>query len=480
MSSYWTPSSPTRESDYYRPNVTLNLDRPPRPGPRQPDCWRPDRSISSSPIKREELSLSPNPDLKHKVKQPKLPNPNKQPLGQRQEEIIKNPEVTNEVKAQKLRQPKLTNSIHQPFNDRKDRLSVNNSDRLNPDLDQKLFDQSQQENLKTENKVKKPKIKPPKLPNANLQPLGKRQMGVINSIMRVEEQNVQTKVNRDRQLVTIQAKSSITTSRIKLEESDEMLSTTRTPEHSPSDVNIHPERLRHILSGATTNSSATDSSRTSLLSIPADSKANISPNSPPEPSPRLRQKLDFGNRVDQCLLKMDKWADAWLSNAFSTEDPNPDTDNAWNSFEYCLSMPDLLEEGEIIEYEEVPRQALPTEGISNTNSHVHPERLALVPGAKRKRDEVDSEQEIGIDNDRDPWLEDIGRRMESVAPEERLWSSSEGSSAPRTLTDNSSWTDIRETKSAELESSSSPEKRIKVAHIPSAATLREEARRMLR
>lgn len=63
-----------------------------------------------------------------------------------------------------------------------------------------------------------------------------------------------------------------------------------------------------------------------------------------QPSPqRKRDPLDFGNRIEQALLKMDKWADAWLSGAM------PQTDLAWDSFEFCLCMPDVLEDGEIKE-----------------------------------------------------------------------------------------------------------------------------------
>ena len=47
--------------------------------------------------------------------------------------------------------------------------------------------------------------------------------------------------------------------------------------------------------------------------------------------------------IEQTLLKIDKWADAWLTGAI------PHTDQAWNSFEFCLCLPDVLEEGEVKE-----------------------------------------------------------------------------------------------------------------------------------
>lgn len=52
--------------------------------------------------------------------------------------------------------------------------------------------------------------------------------------------------------------------------------------------------------------------------------------------------LDFGNRVEQALLKMDKWASAWLAGDFG------DTDVAWESSEFCLAMPDIIQEPEVV------------------------------------------------------------------------------------------------------------------------------------
>lgn len=60
----------------------------------------------------------------------------------------------------------------------------------------------------------------------------------------------------------------------------------------------------------------------------------------PHPLQTERKPLDFGNRIEQALLKIDKWADSWLAGAM------PPTDLAWASFEFCLSMPDVLAEGE--------------------------------------------------------------------------------------------------------------------------------------
>jgi len=64
------------------------------------------------------------------------------------------------------------------------------------------------------------------------------------------------------------------------------------------------------------------------------------------PQPRLKPKsatVDFGNRIEQAMLKIEKWADSWLSGAM------PQTDLAWDSFEFCLCMPDILEEGQVME-----------------------------------------------------------------------------------------------------------------------------------
>jgi len=73
--------------------------------------------------------------------------------------------------------------------------------------------------------------------------------------------------------------------------------------------------------------------------ISQDVEMRDAPPLPPQPK---REPPDFGNRIEQALLKIDKWADAWLSGAM------PQTDLAWDSFEFCLCMPDILEDGEIM------------------------------------------------------------------------------------------------------------------------------------
>lgn len=57
---------------------------------------------------------------------------------------------------------------------------------------------------------------------------------------------------------------------------------------------------------------------------------------------RKAEHIDFGDRVEQALLKIENWADNWLSGTFN--DSNQDL--AWNSFESCLRMSDVLDQPE--------------------------------------------------------------------------------------------------------------------------------------
>lgn len=73
--------------------------------------------------------------------------------------------------------------------------------------------------------------------------------------------------------------------------------------------------------------------------------------SPPAKRP-CNDVLDFGDRIDQALLKMDKWADWWLSGEiFNGMDPKLDEkekqDLAWDSFPFCLEMSDVVENNHV-------------------------------------------------------------------------------------------------------------------------------------
>lgn len=498
MSSYWTPFGPTQESDYYRPNVTLKLDRPPRPGPRQPDCWRPGQKTSALiNIKQEDFNPDSNKDIKkQKQKQPKGPNPNYEPLGRRRGETTEDLEISIEPKKQKVKQPRVPNPNKVPLGRCREESSeaVDNSSRLTYEADYELLNRGQEDcsnGLETDRKAKKQKVNLLKLPNPKIQPLGKCQMGVINSIMRVEGQKRKTtnvdKIRTD-ELTLPQVESVTTELDVELDEVDSTYRTTKPqPSHHLSEISDQSERA---------------SNRPSLLAnpLPTDrtwSRTNISSNLPIMPDsimppsiqpqdrkstssyhqPTQRQKLDFGNRVDQCLLKMDKWADAWLSNAFENEAPNSNPDNAWSSFEYCLSMPDVLEEGEIIEYEEIPRRELPFE-VSLGQSQVI--------GVKRKRIAERSTEDntlIETRNKSRSCVEERGMILNLppmiARPEKRVQRTETDGRLSRIEVDDtdSAWTKTRERRSVESSLSSSPGGNdTKIAHIPSAAELREGAR----
>lgn len=75
-----------------------------------------------------------------------------------------------------------------------------------------------------------------------------------------------------------------------------------------------------------------------------NNNTSILPSISQQPSAQLEPKRPFfyfGNRIEQALFKIDKWADSWLSGAM------PQTDLAWESFEFCLRMPDVLEQWRI-------------------------------------------------------------------------------------------------------------------------------------
>ncbi|KAK5095269.1 hypothetical protein LTS08_008168 [Lithohypha guttulata] len=59
---------------------------------------------------------------------------------------------------------------------------------------------------------------------------------------------------------------------------------------------------------------------------------------------RPQDELDFGDRIDQALLKIDKWAENWLSGKYK-DHSQEEQDLAWQSFEFCLRMPDILDAG---------------------------------------------------------------------------------------------------------------------------------------
>lgn len=362
MSSYWTPFSPSRESDYYRPNVTLNLDRPPRPGPRQPDCWRPAQMTFSSQIhiKEEDFSQSPELDNEKQTGRPYRDlNPCKRVTDLTYIESANDPETQNAGKKRKVKVPKPPNPNKEPPARLRGGFSGSfyNGAKFQPETDQfplGLDHNNSVASLNIDTKGKGEKVKAPRLGNPNLEQLGKRQMGVINSIMKVEEQKVDTtkpKDVRDNQL-TIAETDPLTIERhIRSEEANEdRLSSIPTTDYSPPSPPENHERppCRRLPYPRDIPLATTQWSRTMIsadLTNPVSTFHSPPANDllPQNGNPGRRQKLDFGNRIDQCLLKMDKWADAWLSNALIDEDPTPDTDNAWNSFEYCLGMPDVLE-----------------------------------------------------------------------------------------------------------------------------------------
>lgn len=87
---------------------------------------------------------------------------------------------------------------------------------------------------------------------------------------------------------------------------------------------------------------AIDSNRSSSLS-PTPSLTSASSLNSPSDSSTIAGKpkqMVFANRVDQALLKIEKWADSWLSGTFN--DSNQDL--AWESFEFCLEMIDVLDD----------------------------------------------------------------------------------------------------------------------------------------
>ncbi|KAK5071694.1 hypothetical protein LTR51_006175 [Lithohypha guttulata] len=57
---------------------------------------------------------------------------------------------------------------------------------------------------------------------------------------------------------------------------------------------------------------------------------------------RPQDEPDFGDRIDQALLKIDRWAENWLSGKYK-DHSQEEQDLAWQSFEFCLRMPDILD-----------------------------------------------------------------------------------------------------------------------------------------
>ncbi|KAJ9661632.1 hypothetical protein H2198_001808 [Neophaeococcomyces mojaviensis] len=62
-----------------------------------------------------------------------------------------------------------------------------------------------------------------------------------------------------------------------------------------------------------------------------------------KPNPLECYNLNFGNRIEQAILKIDKWASDWLAGNFGN------TDVAWESFEYRLAMSDIIKDCEVFE-----------------------------------------------------------------------------------------------------------------------------------
>lgn len=416
MASSWQPSCSTRLSDHYRPKPPLDLGRPPRPGPRQPDCWRPGQ---------------------------RLPSPSR-----------------TKQKEQKEAKTGGASESSKQLTDKKNSTSS------------------------TRNR----KATPSELSGSNRVPLGKRQMGMVNSIIRSEEQSVEAaKINENRgdqikalTIVPEEASEETDSETIKTSAINpfttevprpclslqSLFSTTQDSEWPRTKIAAIPSSIPQntvsTIPSLATSSEHTTSTATSHFTETSTTASSSSPS-----PPTRRQKLNFGNRVDQCLLKMDKWADAWLSSALITEDPNPNPDNAWQSFEHCLSMPDILEDGEVVEYEEVPRCGLPAT------------EMRLV-GLKRIWDGEGLERMV-VKNE-----PDLGRGREGIVSTEPTLPSIVPTKRSRdsttffdSSTNDSIRTEFRETKDAEFRSSSPDCKRAKVFHIPSAATLREEARRKI-
>ncbi|MBA7492589.1 hypothetical protein ES702_03139 [subsurface metagenome] len=133
-------------------------------------------------------------------------------------------------------------------------------------------------------------------------------------------------------------------------------------------------------------------------------------------------------------------------------------------------MPDILEDGEIVEYEEVPRcELLATE--------------SCVGGVKGRRDGGQSSEtlvdEVGGEA---RGMDKAGKNgeimnIEPTLPSVVLGKRPRESTFLDPLTNITNRTEFRETTAPEFQSSSPDYKRAKVVHIPSAAELREEARK---
>jgi len=112
-----------------------------------------------------------------------------------------------------------------------------------------------------------------------------------------------------------------------------------------TDLPRHSSKLirKALNSFTSTINSSSGSGKATTNHLPKNNTSTLSL-IPQQPSAHLRPKhprLDFGNRIEQALFKIDKWADSWLSGAI------PQTDLVWESFEFCLYMPDVLEQWKI-------------------------------------------------------------------------------------------------------------------------------------
>lgn len=186
-------------------------------------------------------------------------------------------------------------------------------------------------------------------PNPNKEPLGKRQISAIKRI--IESGEPATKIANTSKINNIQEKKLATaySSQTSKHESTAMRTGSNHTAHTPfSPFHPHQPPAR----------SARPTTKTPAQPIPAATHLQRKPSSHTPATlarPREPPKSDPGSRslIDQSLLKMDKWADAWLSSALQAESSgsDPDGDRAWESFEFCLCMPDVLEDGEILEVE---------------------------------------------------------------------------------------------------------------------------------
>lgn len=508
MSSYWTSRVPIRDGDYYRPNVTVRLDYPRRPGPHRSDYWRPGRT-TTSPERRSRKELDKDPQTYDKTIKPPAKSAS---CVQSPREHLETPgrraQIESDVRKPIVRSPDLVCSKRRPVDQLKEHSNEDHfsNKRLKVAPEHtllKLSHTSRSSALDTTDKVTKVKVKLSKLPDPNLEPLGKRQMGVINSIMRRSGQNSEvSKLNGIQSNQPTHRDSGSARNELNIDEKDSEFdqdtSMFTTEQHAIRRECLNRATL-HQSHSFQSNSPSLDPSWTCTsissnlaISSASDTIESISstheiqpPLLPLDLQPSGRQKLDSGNRIDQCLLKMDKWADAWLSNALVDQDSNPDQDNAWNSFEFCLSMPDILEEGEIVEYEEVQRMGLPVDVDATQN-------YGQAVSVKRKRDELEvdrygkTNKPKKLRNERyavDGFDAEVNIPPIPTSPQPEK-SSALPSQPSMPSVDHPSWTTIRSQPSSNPPSSSpSPErddKSIKdIIHIPSAATLRREARARL-